>query len=784
MIVASRRLLRLAGVGILALLAGTLAVPQTASAASCGSATGPAGVSPAFSTWAGLQSALPGTCGSGDEFTVNITGNLTALAADSAINWYRAGTLIISGPVGAVGAARPVLDASAMTTDDAAIRSYGAFASGGSLILRNLIITGGRRSGVLAFWGTGANVTLDNTKVVGSSAPAANTEAGGVTNNSPGGDVTLQNGSEVSGNTTAASSYPGGVYSTDAVTIADSTVSGNTATGSSAAGGVRGDGTVTITSSTVASNTGTGDGGGVSSGSSVSLARSTISGNSSSGGAGGVMGTGSVTLTNATVTGNAGGTGSVGGIRSTVALTATFSTISGNTRPSSGYADVMLGANNPLSLTGSIVGGSAAIACSATAASRTALYSLSTSAGCLPASLGTNLLTTTGALALATLADNGGPTHTQLPANASVAVGFAPDALGTGLTTDQRGVSRAGLFTAGAVQVPLPLAPTGLAATPGLQSATLEFTAGADAGSPITNYEYALSMDGGTTYGAWTPMSPAAPTSPFTITGLAGSTSYHVKLRAVNVTGPGQPSAGVQVTPIATNADASLVSLTAVAGGAALPFAPAFAPGITAYTASVPTDVESMTVTPTVSDAYATVTVNGVTTASGSVSAALPLAVGVNTITVKVTASDGTTISSYVISVTRAAPAGPPQEVSTRSGGSPAVDPPLTTLQVGRLSVGSQALVARVTTSGAGAMVARGTAAGISGAACTGRRVVRAAGVFAVECVLTPRAQRAVVRQPLRVRVTVRFRGASGATASAARMVVVARRVVRPAVTG
>jgi small neutral amino acid transporter SnatA (MarC family) len=47
--------------------------------------------------------------------------------------------------------------------------------------------------------------------------------------------------------------------------------------------------------------------------------------------------------------------------------------------------------------------------------------------------------------------------------------------------------------------------------------------------------------------------------------------------------------------------------------------------------------------------------VNGTIVTSGSASGAIPLNVGPNTITVLVTAQDGTTTQSYTITVTRAA---------------------------------------------------------------------------------------------------------------------------------
>ena len=84
---------------------------------------------------------------------------------------------------------------------------------------------------------------------------------------------------------------------------------------------------------------------------------------------------------------------------------------------------------------------------------------------------------------------------------------------------------------------------------------------------------------------------------------------------------------------------------------------PAFASGTTSYTAGVPFNTVSLTVTPTVADATASVTVNGVGTTSGNASGAIALAVGNNTITTVVTAQDGTT-KTYTTTVTRSAASG------------------------------------------------------------------------------------------------------------------------------
>jgi len=109
-----------------------------------------------------------------------------------------------------------------------------------------------------------------------------------------------------------------------------------------------------------------------------------------------------------------------------------------------------------------------------------------------------------------------------------------------------------------------PGVPISLSATGFYLVGRIAFTAGADGGSPITNYEYALSTNGGATYGAFTTLSPADATSPIDITGLSNNTTYFVKLRAVNANGVGDESSAVSVT---TNQNIS-VDYLVVAGGA------------------------------------------------------------------------------------------------------------------------------------------------------------------------------------------------------------------------
>lgn len=98
-----------------------------------------------------------------------------------------------------------------------------------------------------------------------------------------------------------------------------------------------------------------------------------------------------------------------------------------------------------------------------------------------------------------------------------------------------------------------------------------------------------------------------------------------------------------------TNANLSNLSLSAGT------LAPTFASGTTSYSANVSNATTSITLTPTVADSTATVTVNGTTVTSGNASGSIALAVGSNTINTTVTAQDGTTTKSYVVTVNREA---------------------------------------------------------------------------------------------------------------------------------
>ena len=123
----------------------------------------------------------------------------------------------------------------------------------------------------------------------------------------------------------------------------------------------------------------------------------------------------------------------------------------------------------------------------------------------------------------------------------------------------------------------------------------------------------------------------------------------------------------------------------------------AFAAGTIAYTATVPNAQTHVKITPTVADiGKATVTVQSTTVASGTTSEAIALNVGSNTITVQVTAEDGSTTKDYTISITREAPStnadlsGLVASTSTSSTGT------FNTLNIGAFAAGTIAYTATV----------------------------------------------------------------------------------------
>ena len=121
-------------------------------------------------------------------------------------------------------------------------------------------------------------------------------------------------------------------------------------------------------------------------------------------------------------------------------------------------------------------------------------------------------------------------------------------------------------------------------------------------------------------------------------------------LATLPVVGCGERGTGILGTAKTPSPDATLSTLAISTGT----LTPSFAAATTSYAAAVPNATSSVTITPTTTTANATVTVNGATVASGSASTPISLVVGTNTISVSVTAEDGTTKKAYTISVLRA----------------------------------------------------------------------------------------------------------------------------------
>ena len=114
--------------------------------------------------------------------------------------------------------------------------------------------------------------------------------------------------------------------------------------------------------------------------------------------------------------------------------------------------------------------------------------------------------------------------------------------------------------------------------------------------------------------------------------------------------------------PLSTDATLSGLALSGVDFGI-------FDPATTGYTANVANGVDETTVAPTTNDNGASyvVKLGGVADADG----VIPLAVGSNVITIKVTAGDGNTVKTYIVTVTRTEPAsGPAATIELSPSGS------------------------------------------------------------------------------------------------------------------
>ena len=146
-------------------------------------------------------------------------------------------------------------------------------------------------------------------------------------------------------------------------------------------------------------------------------------------------------------------------------------------------------------------------------------------------------------------------------------------------------------------------------------------------------------------------LDPLTGTISGTPTEVSSATTYTIT--AFNTSGTSTTTVNIRTTPFSSNAD--LNAMTISAGS----LSPSFSSSTLSYTAgTVSNATTNITVTPTIANEFATIEVQvnsgsySVVT-SGSPSSSLALNSGSNTINVKVTASDGTTIKIYTITVAR-----------------------------------------------------------------------------------------------------------------------------------
>jgi hypothetical protein len=436
----------------------------TALATSC--APGPLTVSTNADAGAGSLRAAYGNLNAvtGGTICIDTTLVTAPIGLNSTVSYAGTGPVTIDGNGATVegnNTFRLILDSSSalftidsltLTGGNAAGASGGAIHHGsGPVALSKATVTGnaaGASAGaILATGFTITNSTVSNNTSDGNAGGIEGTAAIVITNSTFRGNVASGGGGALE-----ASSGPA------TVTVMNSTLSNNAASNGDG-GAIRADGVVTVTNSTVSSNTASANGGGVNSIGAVTVTGSTISANGAHGGGGGIFSDGAVTVTNSTISGNAASltaSGGGGGIRISDApapptLTLIYATIANNSSPASSGSNVDLGSVGRLTSFASVialpVGGGTNCAHLGAMTSQGFNLEDDTAATCGFSSATTDLAPGTAPL-LGPLANNGGPTQTQLPQDGpSPLIDGVPAAScqadgASGITTDQRGLPR------------------------------------------------------------------------------------------------------------------------------------------------------------------------------------------------------------------------------------------------------------------------------------------------------------------------------------------------------
>ena len=104
---------------------------------------------------------------------------------------------------------------------------------------------------------------------------------------------------------------------------------------------------------------------------------------------------------------------------------------------------------------------------------------------------------------------------------------------------------------------------------------------------------------------------------------------------------------GTEQPVLSSDANLSTLTITGIT------LTPAFTPSTTSYSGAAGNSIVSVLVTARPADQRARVTVNGTQVSNTGTAPALPLAIGPNTITILVTAENGTSSRTYTVLVTR-----------------------------------------------------------------------------------------------------------------------------------
>jgi autotransporter-associated beta strand protein len=174
-------------------------------------------------------------------------------------------------------------------------------------------------------------------------------------------------------------------------------------------------------------------------------------------------------------------------------------------------------------------------------------------------------------------------------------------------------------------------------------------------GIPAPSYQWYVGQSGDTSR----PLEGLGPGPQVTLPVPAAAARYWVRVASTAGTVDSR-TATVSVPP-PPSSNPNLSGLTLTDAG----LSPAFAATTGSYSASVPHGVASIRVTPTAEDPGATIRVNGTPVASGSASAPVAMAVGINSLAIEVTAEDGIARRNYSVIVVRA----PAAQVATLPAG-------------------------------------------------------------------------------------------------------------------